>query len=604
MNLLHNFFNSKNFNYYALLTFFLLAFVSSGCRRNSPESNGKPDTNEAPSQGDWVVQHLSADAENLNPSVSSDASSSEIFRYLYEKLAEIDPVTLVRKPIIAESLPNDTGNHLQYDFTIKKEAVFSDGKPITADDFIFYLKTLKNPALAEAEPHRGYLTDVYSAEKIDNDPKKIRFKMKKANCLAVQSITDQLYAVPKHIWDINNLSDKITWEMLDKPNLKNPDLMAFAELMKDATKNSDPKFIVGSGMYKLQELKRNERVVFERNENFWQKGNPDFLAYPDRLVFRTISDYNAALSALKGGELDFISTMPKVLYTKSKPSFPPVKIEPCEYDYPSYDYIGYNAENPIFTDKNVRKALSYAVDRDEIISKIYFGMAKKVQTPLYYKSKESNPNIPLIEFNLDSTKAILSRAGWADSDGDGILDKVLNGKKTPFKFDICLNADNTSRNQVALIFIDALSKLGIKATVTGLEWSILLKRLKNHEYDATVSGWATDVFENDQYQLWHSSSAAKGGSNYISFKNKRADELIIKMRTEFDYAKRTAMNHEFQQIINDEQPCTFLISALRTGARSNRFNNVTYFSDRPGYSIANWWVASSSRRYGGAKETN
>jgi peptide/nickel transport system substrate-binding protein len=578
---------------------YVLAFIIfvASCRKSSNNSGNNFSANEIPSRGDWVVQHETADPECLNPSISSDATSSEMFNYLYQRLTVADPNSLIRKPQISENVPVDSGDHLQYDFNLNKKAVFSDGKPITAADFIFYLKVIKNPLLAEAEPHRGYLTDVFSAEIIDNDPYKLRFKMIKPNCLAIQSISEELYAVPKHIWDVNNISDKISWQMLDKPNLSDTILSNFANLMKDANKNTDPKYIIGSGTYLLSEFKRNERVVFERNEKFWGGDSAYNFNYPDKIIFRTINDYNAALSSLKGGEIDFMPTMPKVLYNNVKNSFNSVKVESCKYDFPSYDYVGYNSENPIFKDKNVRKALAYAINRDEIISKIYFNMANKVQSPLYYKSKEYNQNIPLIEYNVEKAKSLLKSSGWTDSDGDGILDKEINGKKLKFKFEFILNSDNTTRNQIALVLIDAFRKLGIEATVTGLEWATLLKRLKNHEFDATVSGWATDPFESDLYQLWHSGSAIKGGSNYVSFKNQEVDDLIIKMRTEFDLNKRKLMNYKLQEIINEEQPINFLVSALRTGARSNRFQNVNYFSARPGYNIAAWWIPQNLRKY-------
>ena len=112
----------------------------------------------------------------------------------------------------------------------------------------------------------------------------IRYLVRSRGLGDVYKRQEELYAVPKHIWDVNNISDKISWQMLDKPNLSDTILSNFANLMKDANKNTDPKYIIGSGTYLLSEFKRNERVVFERNEKFWGGDSAYNFNYPDKII--------------------------------------------------------------------------------------------------------------------------------------------------------------------------------------------------------------------------------------------------------------------------------------------------------------------------------
>jgi ABC-type transport system substrate-binding protein len=150
---------------------------------------------------------------------------------------------------------------------------------------------------------------------------------------------------------------------------------------------------------------------------------------------------------------------------------------------------------------------------------------------------------------------------------------------------------------MAVIFSDALAKIGVAANLSTLEWSVFLERLDGHDFDACMAGWAQPVTEGDMYQLWHSASSVVGGSNYCSFKNDRVDELIEKIRGEFDYEKRVPMYQEIQSIINREQPYNFLVAEERVGGVQERFRNVYFFAPRPCYNAGWWWVPKDQQKY-------
>jgi ABC-type transport system substrate-binding protein len=553
-----------------------------------------------PVEGDWVVIHSLADPENLNYITSTDAGAQEILGYIYEQLTTLDPLTLERIPWIADSLPTVSPDHLKYEFSIKKNVTFSDGKPVTGEDFIFYLKTLKNPHIPNAPISAGYYANVDHAELIDGDPYRLRIVMSKPYFKADQ-LNGDLIALPKHIWDPQGLSDKISWDELNQGDPKNnPIIKEFADSYSATEKGLSKDFIIGSGPYKFESWGRNDKVVLVRNDKYWNKADKYGKQYPEKIIWRTIQDFNAAVTSLKGGEVDFVPSIPKVTYNQEKSRLASNHLNPAEYDYPTYSYIGYNAHKPMFSDKKVRQALAHAIDRPTIIKKIFFDMARPVQSPIFYKRPEYDATLPEIKFDLEEAKKMLADAGWTDSDGNGILDKVIDGAKTEFRFKILTNTGNQDRAQIALIYANALKKLGIDVSTSTIDWALLLNRTRKGDYDAYIGGWAMDVTEGDPYQLWHSKSIG-GGSNYVFFNNPRADQIIEQIRGEFDAAKRKDLFKEFQQIIYDEQPYNFLVTPMLTGAYHNRFQNVSFFAPRPCYNAGWWWVPLEAQKYKSSK---
>jgi len=170
-----------------------------------------------------------------------------------------------------------------------------------------------------------------------------------------------------------------------------------------------------------------------------------------------------------------------------KPSFEPEKfgLKKALVLEPVYSYIGWNNETPYFSDPKVRMAMSYAIDRASIIEKIFYGMAVPIQSHVFYKSEYYDSTLPIIPFDLEKSKQLLSEAGWKDTDGDGILDKMIDGKKVDFKF-MFTNNNNPTRRKIALIIIDALKQIGISADIQDYEWSVFLDRVKRHEFDAAI----------------------------------------------------------------------------------------------------------------------
>jgi peptide/nickel transport system substrate-binding protein len=545
--------------------------------------------------GDWLIIREMSDPEKLNPIVSNDASASEIQYYMYEYLLDQDKVTYELIPRLA-SLPEVSPDNLTYVFTINKNAKFSDGKPLTAADVVFTLKCIKIPFVDDAAL-RNYFEMVDRAEIADNDPQKVKFTLTKPNWRGIYTLG--LFPImPKHILDPYNVTDKFQWEEFKDMKIaaKNPEMQKYADFINSQEVSREAKFLIGSGPYLFERWDTGAGVTLVRNPNYWGLANvsPN---YPQKIIFKTIQDNSAALVSAKNKEVDAMYVIkPSDFYKDldNADQFNLVKARPFE---PAYTYLAWNQLNPLFQDKKVRLALAHLVDRKTIIEKVMFGDGVPIQSHVFYKNtKLLNTELPEIPFDMEMGKKLLEEAGWKDTDGDGVLNKEINGKKTDFKFTFLSNT-NPVRKQILLVIVDALKKVGIIAEVQELEWSVYLDKTKKHEFEATYSAWTSPTTPPDPFQIWHSSQSQGEGSNYISFHNKKNDELIETYRDEMDESKRIAIIKEWQKLIYDEQPYTFLWSPRARYIYDKRFKNARWYNIQPSPTYSEWWVPAGQQKY-------
>jgi len=535
------------------------------------------------------VSHSLSDPEQLNPLTSNDASSSEILQYIFQSLLTRDPRTLELKPLIATARPEISENKLSYTFHLRQDAHFQDGRPLTGEDVLFSIKAIKCPLL-NAPFQRVYYDSVVDARLLD--PFTIQFKIREPYFLN-ESVLGDISVLPRHYYDPDNLMKNVTVPELDK----NPEaLPAAVKQFADHFNRDFNRNPMGSGPYKFQGWQTGRELELVRDENYWGKGKTGIdQAYIDRRIYRIINNPDAALVTLKSGGLDEMGLTP-IQHVRGTTS-ERFKREFQKYEYfaPNYSYIGWNNDHPIFRDKRVRKAMTYFTNREQLVKTVLFGLGEVVESPIYFFRPEYDKNLPVYRFDPGKGEELLREAGWSDTDGDGILDKMIDGKKMPLRFEIKINSGNATRKSVALTLQDELSKHGIAATVRELDWTIFLDDVKTHKFDAVILGWAMSVGEPDAYQVWHSSQAANQGSNHISYKNPRVDRILEQYRREFDENKRIQLYREFQEILSDEQPYTFLFVNKSVEAVQRRFRGVEVFPG--GMRPLDWWVPKADQKY-------
>jgi peptide/nickel transport system substrate-binding protein len=506
-----------------------------------------------------------------------------------------DPQTLEIKPTLATQRPQISDDKLTYTFTIRRDAHFQDGQPLSGQDVLFSLKVIKNPWI-NAPFRRVYYQSLVQAELLDDWTIRL---VAKEPYFRNESILGGCDILPRHNYDPAGLLSTLSVAQLAtlQPGAGTASPEAdkarqFAEQFnKDFSRNP-----MGSGPYQLQHWKTGQEVVLVRDPDYWGTGKDGIdQVYIDKRVMRVFNNAAAALVALKAGELDTMDLQPLQHLRQTKGSRFSKKFDKHVYFSPGYTYIGWNNVHPIFQDQRVRQAMTYLTNRKQMVKTILFDLGEVVDGPVYLFRPEYDKTLYSHPYEPQKARQLLGEAGWADTDGDGILDKVIEGHKVPFKFEIKFNSGNDIRKSVALTLQDELKKHGIEVTVRQLDWTIYLDDVRNHKFDAMILGWAMPITEPDGYQVWHSSQAQNKGSNAISFTNERADQLLEENRRTFDPQKRIELYREFQQILNVEQPYTFLFIQKSVLAVDKRFHNVTLYPGGP--RPLEWWVPKSRQRY-------
>lgn len=516
-----------------------------------------PEPNPNPPKGGTFIRNFGAEPPTVHPVMYSDVYAQYLHSdFLSETLLEPDPNTFEWKPRLAEKWEISKDNKV-FTFHLRKDVVFHDGKLLTAEDVKFSYEAIFIKEFQAADKIPYY----QSIEKVEVvDPYTVKFYMKDTyfqNFLQVAS----LYIIPKHIYSNVEKSKSMTKEY------------------------------IGAGPYVLEKFERGQRIVLKKFDKWY--GNKDERlkkeANFNQIIIRFIKESAVEMEAAKKGDIDFAWPIRPEDYVKAEgPMFGKTvhKVE-VENSYPkSYGFIGWNFKNEIFKDKNVRLALSHLFNREEMNKKFRYGKSILATGPTYIQSDYADPNTKAILFDPKKAQELLAKSGWKDEDKNGILEKTLNGKKTEFRF--TLNHPNKDSEKYFTMFKEDLKKVGIEMEIKYMEWNSFTKMLDEANFDSVALAWSSSI-DWDPKQTWHSSSAVKGGSNFINYKNPEIDKLIDKARVEPDRKKRIQMLRKVYNTIAEDAPYTFMFN--------NKYESY-FVSDRigrPGDSFkftigsGSWW---------------
>jgi ABC-type transport system substrate-binding protein len=452
---------------------------------------------------------------------------------------------------------------------------------VTAQDLVFTLDIMMNPQVQNGFL-KNYYKELESWKALDDYTLVVRWKKKQYINVAQ---TLGFAPIPKFIFAYDESGTPLPKETLG---------LRFNEHWYNH------KGYVGSGAYEMAAYEPGARIRLVRNDAF----------YGDKPAIKEVSypiytDPTQTLLKLKAHELSIGQLTPGQYREEieqyerqgQKPPRNPFfdgRIEHRIVDQPSYRYIGWNADKPIFSDKRVRRAMTYAFDRKALIENVFVGLGEITTGPFLRESPYNDASIPPIPFDLEEAKKLLAEAGWKDTDGDGLVDKELrpgDGKRTPFVFTLLIPASSKEYAAFANVFKDDLLKVGVKMNIDSAEWSLMQKRMEEKAFDAYAAGWLLS-WDVDLYQIWHSSQAdIPKGSNRVGFRNKEADEIIEKLRVTFDQDERIRLAHRFHHIVDEEQPYTFFMEGKSVFCWWSDVKNVEFQKVRPIANTLPWWVA-------------
>jgi peptide/nickel transport system substrate-binding protein len=331
---------------------------------------------------------------------------------------------------------------------------------------------------------------------------------------------------------------------------------------------------------------RGQKIVLTRNDRYWGP-RPPF----DRLQYVFIQNPTAAFQTFQNGDIDEFSPDPEQYNKYSQDAAFTSKYTVFKYDIPNsgYGYIGWNEKKPMFADAKTRTALTMLTDRQNMIDTILYKLAHPITGPFSYMTRQNDASIKPIPFDPRVARQLLAEAGWKLNDQNVL---VRNGVE--FRFELMIPSDLPTYQKVCEVIKNQFAKAGIIVTITPFEFSVMVDRLDNRNFDAAMLGWTGSV-EEDPYQIWHSDSIKNKGSNFISWSNPAADKLIETGRRELDEGKRMEIWHKLHKIIADDQPYTFLwISSAREFIHPRIKNTAPY---KLGLNLFDWYVPKGQQKY-------
>jgi len=422
-------------------------------------------------------------------------------------------------------------------FHLRPGIRFHDGHPLTARDVKFTYEAIMDPK--NLSPRISDYEPVKTVEVIDDLTVKVTYKRLYSPALA----TWGMGILPEHLLNRRAMRAEAIRRGED------PDTFSIR-------KSSFNRHPIGSGPFRFEKWKSDQFISLTRFDDYWE-GPPNYKRY----YFRIIPDLLTQEMEFYAGTVDSYSVQPhQVERLKSDPRY-----QSFSGTSFGYTYIGYNMRRKPFDDPRVRKALGMAIDVNKIIKYVLYGQGERITGPFVKQTDYYNQDIKPLPYDPAAALRLLNQAGW-HKNKDGWLEK--DGKR--FQFTLITNSGNDLRKAILTIAQDAWKQIGIDVRTDILEWSVFIQnRVDKADFDALILGWQMGI-EPDLYQIWHSSQTHPYQLNFVGFKNKEADDLIIKIRQEYDHQRQVAYCHRLHEIIAREQPYTFLYVSKWTAVLDKR----------------------------------
>ncbi len=502
--------------------------------------------------GDALIIGMIGDASILIPMLATDAPSHEVAGLIFNGLVKYDANLNLVGDLAKRFEVSPDGKTIT--FYLRRGVKWHDGVEFTAEDVLFGFNLITNPKTPTA--YAGDFLEVKKAEIVDRYTFRVHYSKPFAPALGSWG---NLVVLPKHLLE-----------------------------GKDITKVDFGRHPIGTGPFKFFEWRSQEKIVLKAYDNYFE-GRP----YLNYVIFRIIPDPTTMFMELKAEGIDWMQLTP-LQYAKETNSQEFLsRFNKYRYLSFSYTYLGYNLKHPLFKDKLVRQAIAYAINKEEIVKGVLFGLGVVATGPYKPDTWFYNPNVKRYPYNPKKAKDLLAKAGWKDRDGDGILDK--DGHK--FEFTVLTNQGNWARLLTAQIIQYRLAQIGIKMHIRTVEWTAFIKEfIDKRRFEAVILGWTTST-EPDVYDIWHSSKIKPPGLNFISYRNKEVDRLLEAGRRIFDKEKRKRIYYRFQEILAEDQPYTFLYVPMSLPCIHKRFKGVKPAPIGISYNLEKWWVPKNQQKY-------
>ena len=504
-----------------------------------------------PVPGDAIVVGSIGDASRLLPILATDSASGDIVGLLFNGLLKYNERLEIVGDLAESWVVSRDG--LTITFTLRPNARWHDGQPVTADDVRFTYDKLVDPNV-----HTPYSSSYELVQSIEVlDPRTVRVTYKEPFAPALESW--MMGIIPKHLLEREDLN---TTRFLRQP--------------------------VGHGPYRFVRWKTGELIELAANPDYFEHR-----PYIDRYLYRIIPDQATLFLELLTNGIDLSSLTPLQYHRQTGGPFIARSYQKFRYPSFGFTYIGYNLQDHRFSDARVRRAINQAIDKQAIIDGVLYGLGAMATGPYPKESWAYNPDIVPTRQDLPAARALLAEAGWTDHDGDGWLDR----DGAPLRFTLLTNQGNEVRRQVAELVQQQLKGVGIDVKIRIIEWSTFVHEfIDKRRFDAVLLGWNLSR-DPDLYDLFHSSKTKEGEYNFVGYADPEVDQLLVEGRRTFDQGARQRIYREVHRRLYEDQPYTFLFVPDALPIVASRFRNVVATPIGIGYNFIDWYAPREEQRY-------
>jgi oligopeptide transport system substrate-binding protein len=492
-----------------------LAAIAGSCG-----DGGSSGVGNHPAENQELRVRIAGDPSTMDPQLASYAEEISVVKQLFRGLFTYDEQLNV-VPAVALELPTKenggiSDDGLTYTIKLREDATWSDGQPVTANDFAYALKRLFDPEAGAT----GYYFEFYTA-------------IAGASAFAA----GEGGAGDVQVTALDDYTLQITLER-EQPTL--PTLLALwpsSPLREDVIAQhgdawTDPGNLIGNGPFVLTEYAPEDRIVLEANPSYWGDDEPTL----ERLVYRIIPEDSAALIAYENNEIDVTSIPPADLsrYTDDAERIGFGQLE-------TYS-LQYNHRSDPFDDVLVRQAFSRAIDRDAFVRVVEGGAGIPAVGWLPPGMPGADPTVGAdIDFDVEAARALLTEAGFADGEGFPTVTIMI--------------AANSANQLAAEFFQEQIGQnLGIDIEIEALEEETYFQRYGAGDFEFTWLSWFADYADPENWLPQQ--FATDGGFNVFSYSNADVDELVSEAAVELSEARRLALYGEIHRLIIEDQAVT------------------------------------------------
>ena len=514
-----------------------------------PAATGGP-----PARGGTVVIGGIGDVLSWNPYLAEDQTTVEILGLVYPSLAVEQADYQDHPPSFEPGLATSwqlSADGLELTFRLDPRARWSDGVPVTAEDVAFTFRAQRDPELAW----------------LGSDAKEAILEVVPVDAHTVRFRFDRVY--PYQLMDAN----------------EGPIIPAHAWGDIPFTRWRDVDWgerVVSAGPFHKASHRPQQELVLERNGGYWHKGRP----YLDRVVWRPLPSRTSLLAQLLTGDIDLVNGLDPA-DTERVAADPRLRL--VSFPDRGYSQIRWNLRRPQLADRRVRQALTLAIDRQAIIDVVYLGRARPSVGPVLSTMWAFNRGLQPPPFDPAGARRLLAEAGWADSDGDGSLDR----DGIELSLELLTNSENDQRQDICLLVEANLAKVGVIARPRFVEWGTLLALETGGDFDAIVSGWIEPTLI-DLGPLWHSSPPGEPTLNSVGYANPEVDRLLEAAAEATTFQEQKPLFERIQELIVSDQPYTFLAETERLVGINARVQGAVINDASPYFNLEEWHVAGEA----------